>query len=116
MPRLNQAFWVICLLIWRIALYRLPAFLSRTRERLRDSSEALIALGGGAENVFEARSQELRATAETQYPLQGLTAAVEAASGRPCSSPRLHSVAAPSAASSGCNSAACLRHRPAEER
>jgi hypothetical protein len=51
--------------------------------RLRESSEALITLGGGADNVFEARSQELRAAAETRRSLQakreGMTAAVEAA-------------------------------------
>jgi class 3 adenylate cyclase/phosphoglycerate-specific signal transduction histidine kinase len=52
-------------------------------DRLRESSEALITLGGGADNVFEARSQELRAAAETRRSLQakreGMTAAVEAA-------------------------------------
>ena len=55
---------------------------SPENERLRASSEALIALGGDADNVFEARSQELRAPAETRRSLQakreGMTAAVEA--------------------------------------
>ena len=36
---------------------------SPENERLREASETLIALGGGADNVFEARSQELRALA-----------------------------------------------------
>ena len=56
---------------------------SPENERLREASEALIALGGGADNVFEARSQELRALAETRHSLQakreGMTAAVEVA-------------------------------------
>ena len=56
---------------------------SPENERLREASEALIALGGGADNVFEVRSQELRAPAETRRSLQakreGMTAAVEAA-------------------------------------
>jgi hypothetical protein len=47
------------------------------------ASEALIALGGGADNVFEVRSQELRAPAETRHPLQakreGMAAAAEVA-------------------------------------
>ena len=51
--------------------------------RLREASEALIALGGGADNVFEVRSQELRALAETRHSLQakreGMAAAVEVA-------------------------------------
>lgn len=56
---------------------------SPENERLREASKALIALGTGADNVFEVRSQELRALAETRHPLQvrreGMTAAVEAA-------------------------------------
>jgi len=56
---------------------------SPKNERLREASEALIALGGGGDNVFEVRSQELRAPAETRHSLQvkraGMTAAVEAA-------------------------------------
>jgi class 3 adenylate cyclase/phosphoglycerate-specific signal transduction histidine kinase len=52
-------------------------------EQLREASTTLIALGGGADNIFEARSQELRALAETRYSLQakreGLVAAVEVA-------------------------------------
>jgi class 3 adenylate cyclase/phosphoglycerate-specific signal transduction histidine kinase len=56
---------------------------SSENERLHEASEALIALGGGADNVFEVRSQELRAPAETRHSLQvkreGMTAAVEVA-------------------------------------
>ena len=56
---------------------------SPENERLREASEALIALGGGADNVFEARSQELRALAEMRPSLQakreGMAAAVEVA-------------------------------------
>jgi adenylate cyclase len=56
---------------------------SPENERLRQTSEALIALGGGTDNVFEVRSQELRAPAETRHALQakreGLAAAVEVA-------------------------------------
>ncbi len=56
---------------------------SPENERLREASEALIVLGGGADNVFEARSQELRALAETRHSLQakreGMAAAVEVA-------------------------------------
>jgi class 3 adenylate cyclase/phosphoglycerate-specific signal transduction histidine kinase len=51
--------------------------------RLREACEALIALGGGADNVFEARSQELRALADMQPSLQakreGMAVAVEGA-------------------------------------
>ena len=47
---------------------RLPQ--SPENERLREASETLIALGSGADNVFEARSQELRAPAETRHSLQ----------------------------------------------
>ena len=39
-------------------------------ERLRNASETLIALGGGADGLFEARSQELRALPETRHSLQ----------------------------------------------
>jgi class 3 adenylate cyclase/HAMP domain-containing protein len=50
---------------------------------LREASEALITLGGGADNVFDARAQELRALAETRQSLQakreGMAAAVEVA-------------------------------------
>ena len=56
---------------------------SPENERLHEASEALIVLGGGADNVFEIRSQELRAPAEKRHPLQakreGLAAAVEVA-------------------------------------
>src|SRR5215470_6123726 len=56
---------------------------SPENERLHEASEALIALGGGADNVFEVRSQELRAPSETRRSLQvkreGMTAAVEVA-------------------------------------
>jgi adenylate cyclase len=56
---------------------------SPENKRLHEASEALIVLGGGAGNVFEIRSQELRAPAETRHPLQakreGLAAAVEVA-------------------------------------
>jgi len=56
---------------------------SPENERLREASEALIALGGGADNVFEVRSQELRTPSETRHSLQvkreGMTAAVEVA-------------------------------------
>jgi class 3 adenylate cyclase/phosphoglycerate-specific signal transduction histidine kinase len=38
--------------------------------RLREACETLIALGGSADNVFEARSQELRARAEMRPSLQ----------------------------------------------
>jgi class 3 adenylate cyclase/HAMP domain-containing protein len=48
-----------------------------------EASEALIAFGRGADNVFEVRSQELHATAETRHSLQvkreGMAAAVEVA-------------------------------------
>ena len=44
------------------SLEALPA--SPENEQLREASEAVIALGGGADNLFEARSQELRALAE----------------------------------------------------
>ncbi|WP_246583398.1 adenylate/guanylate cyclase domain-containing protein [Bradyrhizobium iriomotense] len=56
---------------------------SPENRRLRESSKALIALGRGTDNVFEVRSQELRAPAETRHSLQvkreGMTAAVEVA-------------------------------------
>ena len=56
---------------------------SPENERLHEASKALIALGGGADNVFEVRSQELRAPAETRHSLQvkreGMTTAMEAA-------------------------------------
>jgi class 3 adenylate cyclase/phosphoglycerate-specific signal transduction histidine kinase len=48
-----------------------------------EASKALIAFGRGADNVFEVRSQELHATAETRHSLQvkreGMAAAVEVA-------------------------------------
>jgi class 3 adenylate cyclase/phosphoglycerate-specific signal transduction histidine kinase len=51
--------------------------------RLREESEALIALGGGADNLFEARLQELRALPDVRPSLQakreGMTTAVEVA-------------------------------------
>jgi class 3 adenylate cyclase/phosphoglycerate-specific signal transduction histidine kinase len=56
---------------------------SPENRRLREASEALIALGRGVDNVFEVRSQELRAPAETRRSLQvkreGMTAAVDVA-------------------------------------
>jgi class 3 adenylate cyclase/phosphoglycerate-specific signal transduction histidine kinase len=56
---------------------------SPENERLDEASQALIALGGGADNVFEVRSQELRAPAETRHSLQvkreGMTATMEVA-------------------------------------
>lgn len=56
---------------------------SPENKRLREASKALIALGRGVDNVFEVRSQELRAPAETRRSLQvkreGMTAAVEVA-------------------------------------
>ena len=56
---------------------------SPENRRLREASKTLIALGRGVDNVFEVRSQELRAPAETRPSLQvkreGMTAAVEVA-------------------------------------
>ena len=56
---------------------------SPENRRLREASKTLIALGRGVDNVFEVRSQELRAPAETRQSLQvkreGMTAAVEVA-------------------------------------
>ncbi|HXM69695.1 MAG TPA: PAS-domain containing protein, partial [Thermoanaerobaculia bacterium] len=56
---------------------------SPENRRLREASKALIVLGRGVDNVFEVRSQELRAPAETRHSLQvkreGMTAAVEVA-------------------------------------
>ena len=56
---------------------------SPENERPHEASEALIAFGRGADNVFEVRSQELHATAETRHSLQvkreGMAAAVEVA-------------------------------------
>jgi class 3 adenylate cyclase/phosphoglycerate-specific signal transduction histidine kinase len=56
---------------------------SPENRRLREASKTLIALGRGVDNVFEVRSQELRAPAETRHSLQvkreGMTAAVEVA-------------------------------------
>lgn len=56
---------------------------SPENRRLREASKALIALGRGVDNVFEVRSEELRAPAETRHSLQvkreGMTAAVEVA-------------------------------------
>src|SRR5262245_39083265 len=40
-------------------------------ERLQAAAKALTALGGGADSVFEVRSQELRAPAEKRLSLQG---------------------------------------------
>jgi adenylate cyclase len=39
-------------------------------ERLREASEALISLGSSADNIFEARSQELRAAGEKRRSLE----------------------------------------------
>jgi class 3 adenylate cyclase/phosphoglycerate-specific signal transduction histidine kinase len=56
---------------------------SPENRRLREASKALIVVGRGVDNVFEVRSQELRAPAETRHSLQvkreGMTAAVEVA-------------------------------------
>ena len=56
---------------------------SPENRRLREASKTLIALGRGVDNVFEVRSRELRAPAETRHSLQvkreGMTAAVEVA-------------------------------------
>jgi class 3 adenylate cyclase/phosphoglycerate-specific signal transduction histidine kinase len=56
---------------------------SPENERPHEASEALIAFGRGADNVFEVRSQELHATAETRHSLQvkreGMAAAVQVA-------------------------------------
>jgi hypothetical protein len=56
---------------------------SPENERLRQASEALIALGSGADNIFEARVQEPRAASETRISLeakrQRMAAAVESA-------------------------------------
>jgi adenylate cyclase len=54
---------------------------SPQNERLRERSETLLAFGGGAENVFEARSQELQALAETQRSLQAKREEMAAAMG-----------------------------------
>jgi class 3 adenylate cyclase/HAMP domain-containing protein len=52
-------------------------------ERLREASEALISLGSSADNIFEARSQELRAAGEKRRSLeakrQRMVAAAESA-------------------------------------
>jgi len=52
-------------------------------EKLRKASQSLIALGSGSDNLFEARSQELRAPTETRAQFQSkreaITAAVAAA-------------------------------------
>ena len=60
---------------------------SPEKERLRKASEALLALGGGADSVFEARSQELRALAEMRQSLQVKREGTAAAGRRiaPCS-------------------------------
>ncbi|MDW6020444.1 adenylate/guanylate cyclase domain-containing protein [Mesorhizobium sp. BAC0120] len=51
--------------------------------RLREASDALVVLGGSADNVFEVRLQELRVPLETRQPVQAkrqrMAAAVEAA-------------------------------------
>src|SRR5438067_1305757 len=51
--------------------------------QLREASEALITLGSSADNIFESRSQELRAAGETRHSLaakrERMAAAVEAA-------------------------------------
>jgi adenylate cyclase len=53
------------------------------KKRLHEASNSLIALGRGVDNVFQVRSQELRAPAETRHSLlvkrEGMTAAVEVA-------------------------------------
>jgi class 3 adenylate cyclase/phosphoglycerate-specific signal transduction histidine kinase len=56
---------------------------SPKNKRLNEASQSLIALGRSLDNVFQVRSQELRALAETRHVLQvkreGITAAVEVA-------------------------------------
>jgi len=56
---------------------------SPENKRLHEASKSLIAFGRGADNIFQVRSQELRAPAETRHSLQvkreGMTAAVEVA-------------------------------------
>jgi class 3 adenylate cyclase/phosphoglycerate-specific signal transduction histidine kinase len=52
---------------------------SPENERLREASEALVELGAGADNVFETRSQEFRALAETRHTLEAKLAKTVAA-------------------------------------
>ncbi|MBR0716338.1 PAS-domain containing protein [Bradyrhizobium liaoningense] len=56
---------------------------SNENKRLHEVSKSLIALGRGVDNVFQVRSQELRAPVETRHSLQvkreDMTAAVELA-------------------------------------
>jgi class 3 adenylate cyclase/phosphoglycerate-specific signal transduction histidine kinase len=56
---------------------------SPENEPLRETSEALITLGSSADNIFEARSQELRAAGEPRHSLEAkrerMAAAAEAA-------------------------------------
>lgn len=56
---------------------------SPENRQLREGSKALIALGRGVDNLFEVRSQELRAPAETRHSLtvkrEAMTAAMEVA-------------------------------------
>src|SRR5262249_9185543 len=63
------------------SLENLPV--SPESEQLHRASEALIVLGGGTDGIFEVRSRELRATAETRASLQvkreGMAAAGEGA-------------------------------------
>jgi hypothetical protein len=63
------------------SLEKLPQ--SPESEQLRRASEALIVLGSGADSIFEVRSQELRAAAETRHSLrlkrEGMAAAAEVA-------------------------------------
>ena len=50
-------------------------------ERLREASEALITLGSSADNIFEARSQELRAAGEKRRSLEAKRERMMAAAG-----------------------------------
>jgi class 3 adenylate cyclase/phosphoglycerate-specific signal transduction histidine kinase len=52
---------------------------SPENERLRQASEALITLGSSADNIFEARVQELRAAGETRGSLEAKRAKMAAA-------------------------------------
>ena len=51
-------------------------------ERLRKASEALITLGSSADNIFEARSQELRAAGEKRRSLEAKRERMVAAAGQ----------------------------------
>ena len=82
MPPIREQFSAAAAAIER-NLKALPQ--SVRNERLREASEALIALGGGADNVFETRLRELRTAGGTQGALpvnrERMAAAVEVAHG-----------------------------------